>query len=153
MTNLEELKRLAEAIVENPWSGEACAKFNAGINADTILSLIQRVEEAEAALKQQDEDQSEMLTIAHLSGAADLKDWKARALKAESDAAFLNELTATPINILQERSHEEGRLAGIEEALRAMQSAPCDYDGHAEGHVENMTRARCVQAIRALKVK
>ena len=155
MTGLAELKRLAEAAVKRPWPSKAATSFAVTIDPATILSLIQRVEEAEAALKQQDEDQSEMLLIAHLNGAADLKDWKKRALKAESDAAFLNELTATPINILQERSHEEGRLAGIEEAAKLLDqaeaSAMLDY-GVSLADVQKALSSEA-QAIRALKEK
>jgi len=182
MTDLAELKRLAEAATQGTWfvapngsayygsepaifstengprgpkicsaawgfatkGGKADYYFIAAANPSAILSLIQRVETAEAMLKQWDEDQSGMMWVAYLNGAADLKNWKTRALKAESDAAFLNELTATPIAILQERSHAEGRIAGIEEAAKVIDETP-------DTHVSFQHLKRIAQAIRALK--
>lgn len=48
MSDLAELKRLAEAAVKRPWPSKAATSFALAIDPATTLSLIERVEKAEA---------------------------------------------------------------------------------------------------------
>jgi len=124
MTDLTELKRLAKRllvaadITAGRLMDDECYLF---LDAERdILSLIQRVEEAEAD----------------------------------------RELFATPIAILQERSHEEGRLAGIEEAAKVADRQATHWEAiiqevgwNGNNAAREASATYIAQAIRALKEK
>lgn len=159
MTDLAELKRLAEAATSGPWekrsyqSGTVCvvmrewigpktkeyghgflaahmtaynidfqdehlidaeknatASFIAAANPAAILSLIERVEKAEAELLEMQKDEASLLLIAHLDGAD--RGRKAGRAEALEEAAKWHEAEIERLEDQIEHNNEYARRSG-----------------------------------------
>jgi len=128
MSDLEELKRLAEAATPGPWekrsyqSGTACVVMREwiGPKSKEYGNGFLAAHMTAYNIDFQDEhliDAEKNATASFIAAAnpSTILSLIQRVEEAEAD----RELFATPIAILQERSHAEGRLAGIEEAAGA----------------------------------
>jgi len=147
-----ELKRLAEAATKGPWSckqtiiqGKAYGgkwverSDGEGVKLSGSGGAVSYTREVFTTQDHDDNDVNAAFIAA--ANPAAILSLIQRVEEAENDVAFLNALATTPIDIMRERLHADGRLAGIEEAAKVADGFTCGGCG---------MDGKCAAAIRAL---